>query len=97
MKTVYYHPGVTIDEIARNLHVNKSHFSEIFKAEMGIPPKQYLNGIRMQKAAERLTKDNFTVSAVATSVGFPDAFSFSRAFKKYYGCSPTEYIKEKGK
>lgn len=93
MKTVYYHPGITIEVIAEKLHVNKSYFSEIFKKATGMSPKQYLNDIRMKKAAERLTKENFTVSAVATSVGFPDAFSFSRAFKKHYDCSPSEYIK----
>ena len=93
MKTVYYHPGVTIENIADKFHVNKSYFSEIFKEVTGVPPKQYLNEIRMKKAAERLIKEGFTVSAVATSVGFPDAFSFSRAFKKYHGCSPSEYVK----
>ena len=93
MKTAYYYPRITIENVAAKLHVNKSYFSEIFKEAMGVSPKHYLNEIRMKKAAERLCKEDFTVSAVAISVGFPDAFSFSRAFKKYHGCSPSEYVK----
>lgn len=94
MKTVYYHSSITIGSIARSLHINKSYFSEIFKEEMGISPKQYLNDLRMKTAAKRLLQEDFTVAAVAVSVGFSDAFSFSRAFKKYYKCSPTEYAKK---
>ena len=78
-------------EIAKKLHISHEHFSRIFKHETGSSPKRYLNDIRMKKAAEYLTKEDSSVTRTAKNVGFPDVLSFSRAFKAYYGCTPTEY------
>ena len=50
MELYYYDIGLTVDELAARLHVSREHFSRIFKAETGISPKHYLNGIRMKKA-----------------------------------------------
>jgi len=61
---------------------------------MRTSPREYLATLRMNKAAELLC-GGFGVTVVAASVGYPDVFSFSRAFKNYYGLPPTEYVKTK--
>jgi AraC-like DNA-binding protein len=61
---------------------------------MRTSPREYLTSLRMNKAAELLC-DGFGVTVTAASVGYPDVFSFSRAFKNYYGLPPTEYVKTK--
>ena len=48
----------------------------------------------MRKAASLLKEKNTTVQDIAVTVGFSDIFTFSKAFKKYYGLSPKEYIKD---
>ena len=87
----YYSYRITVPDIAAQLHISKGYFSEIFKQQTGISPKKYLNGIRMERAAERLRR-GASVTDAAISSGFPDVFAFSRAFKQHYHCSPTEYI-----
>ncbi len=88
-----YNSGVTVEDVSDRLHLNRSYFSTLFKKVMNRSPREYLIALRMEKAAELLCKKHIGVAVVAVSVGYPDVFSFSRAFKNYYGVSPTEYIK----
>ena len=94
MELSYLDPYLNVEELATRLHISKDHFGRIFKSEIGVSPKKYLNDIRMKKAVEFLVKKDNSVTQTAKSVGFPDVFAFSRAFKHYYGCSPSEYVKK---
>jgi AraC-like DNA-binding protein len=88
-----FHSGISVEAIADRLHLNRSHFSVTFKRVTGRSPREYLISLRMKKAAEWLCEEGLSVSVTAASVGYPDVFAFSRAFKNYYGVSPTEYTK----
>lgn len=89
-----YLRGITVEEVADRLHLNRSYFTKLFGKVMRTSPREYLASLRMNKAAELLC-EGFGVSVVAASVGYPDVFSFSRAFKNHYGLPPTEYVKTK--
>lgn len=88
-----YYNGITVTDIAKRLHLNRSYFTELFKAETGKTPHKYLTDHRMKQAAKLLRKKGLSVSVTALSVGYPDVFVFSRAFKNYFGVTPTEYAK----
>lgn len=85
-----YASGLTAGEIAQRLHLERSYFTRIFRQAMGITPGAYLHRLRLRQGAALLLQ-GVTVTVAAASVGYPDVFSFSRAFKTYYGCSPTAY------
>jgi AraC-like DNA-binding protein len=51
----------------------------------------YLTGWRMALAADRLRDGTATVARIAADVGYPSPFSFSTAFKRVYGVSPSSY------
>ena len=86
-----YQNGLTVNGISEKLHLNRSYFSELFRKSTGKSPGKYLSDFRMQRAAELLIKHKCNVTVTANSVGYPDVFSFSRAFRNHFGCSPTEY------
>ncbi len=95
IRIMYLHHSydITVSDIAKRLHISKGYFSEIFKEATGVSPKKYLNDIRMEKAIGYLTQNGLSITETALSVGFPDVFAFSRAFKRHFNCSPSEYVK----
>ena len=82
-----------INTIARVLHISRVHLTRLFKEKYGVSPGRFYLRLRMTQAAELLSAGH-SVANVASSIGFKDPFVFSRAFKRYYNCSPTEYIKQ---
>jgi len=88
-----YMYGITVNELAQRLHLERTYFSVIFKKKTGVSPKQYLLSYRMEAAASLLKKGSINVSVAAHSVGYPDLYNFSKMFKRYFGVSPTQYAK----
>jgi AraC-like DNA-binding protein len=67
----------------------------MFSAKLGISPMQYLQRLRMRGGANLLTETDLSVTEIALSLGYPDLYSFTRAYRKYYGTSPTEFRNNK--
>lgn len=86
-----YATGITIQQIADRLNLNRSYFFSIFKKYVGISPSEYLIHLRLEKAAELMRVFDETPTVAATSVGYDNIYHFSKAFKKRYGMSPREY------
>ncbi|WP_299759023.1 GyrI-like domain-containing protein [uncultured Pontibacter sp.] len=81
----------TVSEIA---FFSPFHFHRIFKLITEETLNEYVTRRRIEKSALELLHKNSTATAIAHKLGFSDNSSFSRAFKKYYGISPTEFRKQ---
>jgi AraC family transcriptional regulator len=66
-----------------------------FKLVFHCTPHQYLMKLRLQHAADRLTKDKELVSEITLQSGFENTSAFCRAFKTAYGVSPEAFRKQK--
>lgn len=84
-----YMDDISLGKISKNMYLSPVYISRIFREETGDSPINYLIKIRLAKAAELLTQGNITVKAAAKSVGYDDAYHFSKIFKKYYNISPS--------
>lgn len=82
---------LTVASIANDLGLDRSYFSNIFKERFGISPKKFICAYRMEKAYDLLESKMYSVSVIALNVGYGDVFSFSRAFKSYFGFSPAKH------
>jgi len=78
-----------MDELAKETGYNRAYLSRMFKKTTGQSPAQYLLKLRMERARQ-LLGEPLTIGQIAASVGFADPFHFSRQFKKWHGCSPSE-------
>jgi AraC-like DNA-binding protein len=89
----HYNQPSTLDELAHLAHLSVSHLSAEFRACFGLPPIEYRTRLRMQHACRFLKDTNLRVSEIASLVGYPDVFYFSKHFKTFHGVSPREFRK----
>lgn len=88
-----YARPVSLGEMASHLGMNKSAFCVFMRRHAGITWSDYLNSVRLDRAAERLTRTDDRISAIAYDTGFANVTYFNRLFRAAYGCSPSEYRK----
>ena len=81
-------PLAGLAEVAK---LSPFHFAHTFKQSFGLPPHQYVNNRRMEKAMTLLANPATSVMEIALNVGFSDGSSFSTRFRKHTGLSPTIY------
>lgn len=81
----------TVAELARQVHVSRATLAARFRTTVGQPPMAYLTTWRLALAADRLVGSTATTAAIAAEVGYSSAFTFSTAFTRAYGTSPTAY------
>lgn len=89
----HYPHNLTIEEISQYLSVNRSHLSRVFKNQLGTSIKEYLIGVRINRAAFLLSLTADSVESIAYQVGFNSLVVFSRMFKKTTGETATNYRK----
>jgi AraC-like DNA-binding protein len=79
--------NLSLEKIARQIGISKYHFIRVFKAAFGISPYQYQKRKRLELAKLDLLKGN-EILFTAIRFGFPDAPTFTKAFKQQFGLTP---------
>lgn len=80
-----------IAKMANLACLSRSQLIRLFNQHLGVSPHAFVHKIRLQKSAKLLRQSADSVLSVALSVGFLSETHFSKAFKKYYGTSPSQY------
>lgn len=93
----YTDPTLTIATIAENCSISEVYFRRLFKEVFQIPPKQYLQDLRLRKAKQLLSEGSLPIGQVAECCGFSSVYHFSRSFHKEVGISPSEYSSKERK
>ncbi|WP_079914876.1 response regulator [Paenibacillus sp. 32352] len=83
--------GLSLQEVARYVHISPTYLSILFKKEKNITFSDFLLQTRMKAATELLRISGLKSYEVAEKVGYSNPQYFSQCFKKYTGFSPTEY------
>ncbi|QBR11753.1 AraC family transcriptional regulator [Sphingobacterium sp. CZ-2] len=87
-----YAKDITIDEIAKLIHMTPSAFCKYFKKHTMKTYVTFLNEIRIEKACQLLVNHSTeNISEVAYLCGFNTVVHFNRLFKHIIGCSPTDF------
>jgi len=86
-----YMEPITLETIAELLDCSTSYLTKLFKRRMKISPIRLLTYIRLEKAAKLLVRTEATLQETAELVGYPDAHTLSRSFRKHYGLPPVQF------
>ena len=83
--------SISLEELASVAFFSPFHFHRIFMAVTGESVNYFTNRIRLEKTARLLKFSKHPISDIAITGGFSSPPTFSRAFKQYFGISPTSY------
>lgn len=87
------HPAERIDvsELTAMAGLSRKHFSRRFRQRTGSSPVAFHIGVRCDRARELLLETDLSIAAIATELGYPDAFSFSKQFTRQVGLPPSRF------
>ncbi len=86
-----YQKKITVTELTRAFHTNRTTLSRQFRQVTGMPVMAYLARMRVNLAALLLRDTELSISEIIARVGFLDRTHFRRTFRQYTGISPSEY------
>ena len=81
---------ITLGDIAEKVYFSEAHLSRFFKEMMGVTFQQYLDYIRIDKAADLLLSTNQTITDIAYESGLSSTKSLNKLFKDHLYCTPSE-------
>ncbi|RYG35160.1 AraC family transcriptional regulator [bacterium] len=81
---------LSLEALSEIVHLSPSRFSHLFRAEVGIPPLQYIGLQRIHRAQSLLERTTLSVAEIAAEVGM-EPFHLSARFKAHTGSSPRNY------
>lgn len=87
----HYREKIYLDHIADILGISSSHLSRLFKQEEGISLQEFINDIRVEKAANLLMYSEESLSSIAEYVNFPSQSYFGKIFKQKMNMTPKQY------
>lgn len=89
-----YAREITSAEIEKTTQYRYSYVCDIFKRQTGYTMKQFLENIRLQKAAELLKSSSWKIYEISERCGYKNSYYFNRVFKRKYSCTPQEYRRQ---
>jgi len=89
-----YAAKIDVDQLAKTARMSASAFHRAFKEITSDSPMQYLKKVRLTRARDLIVQENMKSYIAADQVGYESPSQFSREFKRYFGQSPAEMIRE---
>lgn len=85
---------VPLDDLAAAACASVCHFHRVFRGLTGETVREYARRLRLERAAHRLTHGREDILTIALQCGYDSHEAFTRAFKRHFGVSPSEFRSE---
>jgi AraC family transcriptional regulator len=87
---------ISIRALAVIIRLSPYHFAHAFKQSFGEPPHRYVTSRRMLRAKSLLAGDTMSVTEIGRALGFVETSSFTTAFRRFAGITPSSYRRQLG-
>lgn len=84
---------ISVSDLAEQMFLSEKYFISYFKNIMGTTPHQYIMQQRLKRAYHYINDEVYTISEISRRLGYSDSYSFSKAYKKYFGFPPSRQTK----
>jgi AraC-like DNA-binding protein len=82
---------IDVNVLAKEAGLSRAHLFRLFESSIGVPPRVYLNVMRLERAVAAVVNDNGNVAEIGTRLGFDEPAHFTRFFRNHTGVSPREF------
>ena len=91
------HPSepIRISSLCERMHIVPDYLYKIFKRYSGLSTQEYIVTSKMNAAAALLTANEYSVADISDMVGYADQSQFTKAFRRVFGVTPSEYRRKK--
>lgn len=90
----HYKEKIGLEDVAAAGKVCKSNCCSIFKRYLKQTPVTYITMYRLKQSIDLMRTTDMTITQISYETGFSGASYYTETFRKYYGCSPSEYRSE---
>ena len=87
-------PSLSVEMLAEKMNLSRAHLFRKVKALINISPSEFINDLRLQRAAQMIRSRTDNVSQIGYAVGYNEQSYFSKRFRKKFGMSPKDYAKQ---
>jgi AraC-like DNA-binding protein len=87
----HYGEKISLAELAESVNISTCHFCRTFKQMTGKTTTDFINGVRLEKAAAFLEQKDMNITEIAMRCGFDSVNYFCRLFRKHYHTTPTRF------
>lgn len=81
-----------LEALAKRFGYSVFHFHRLFKENVGETPRQYVQRLRLEKAAYKLMISAESILDISLATGFKNHETFARAFRKRFACTPSSIV-----
>ena len=82
-----------VNDLVDHFNISRSSLQALFNKYTGQTPKAYINSLRLKRSKLMIHDSKYTLSEIASQLGYGSIQYFSRAFSKEFGISPSNYAK----
>jgi AraC family transcriptional regulator len=86
---------IALVTLAKLANLSLHYFARAFKQSFGVPPHRYHMARRMVRARSLLQNSALSVTQIGIQIGFRETSSFTRAYRRFAGLTPSEFRRQR--